>query len=80
MKKNSQETRISLVSTPTPSPSLVKKRPKTTFSNKDPLVWERLEFGEKLMERIVKIEKTNSMTNTWKKTKTKTDKDKNVGE
>ena len=53
---------------------------KTTFSNKDPLVWERLEFGEKLMERIVKIEKTNSMTNTWKKTKTKTDKDKNVRE
>ena len=28
------------------------------------------------MEVIVKIGKTNTMTNTWGKTKTKTDKDK----
>ena len=32
------------------------------------------------MEIIVKIEKTNTLTNTWGKTKTKTDKDKNDGE
>ena len=39
---------------------------------------------ENVMEVIVKIEKTNTMTNTWRKTKTKTktktDKDKNVRE
>ena len=33
-----------------------------------------------VMEVIVKIEKTNIMTNTRGKTKTKTDKDKNAGE
>ena len=33
---------------------------------------------ENVMEVIVKIEKTNTMTNTWGKTKT--DKDKNDGE
>ena len=33
---------------------------------------------ENVMDVIVKIEKTNTMTNTWGKTKT--DKDKNVGE
>ena len=34
------------------------------------------------MEVIVEIEKANTMTNTWRKTKTeiKTDKDKNDGE
>ena len=32
------------------------------------------------MERIVKIEKTKTMTNTWREKKTKTDKDKNVRE
>ena len=31
-----------------------------------------------IMEVIVKIGKTNTMTNTWGKTKTKTEKDKNV--
>ena len=30
------------------------------------------------MEVIVKIGKTNTMTNTWGKTKTKTEKDKKV--
>ena len=30
------------------------------------------------MEVIVKLGKTNAMTNTWGKTKTKTDKDKNL--
>ena len=30
------------------------------------------------MEVIVKIGKTNTMTNTWGKTKTKTDKDKKM--
>ena len=30
------------------------------------------------MEVIVKIGKTNKMTNTWGKTKTKTEKDKKV--
>ena len=35
---------------------------------------------ENVMEVMVKIEKTNTMTNTWGKTKTKTDKDKNVVE
>ena len=33
-----------------------------------------------VMDVIVKIEKTNTMTNTWRNTKTKTDKDKNDGE
>ena len=28
------------------------------------------------MEAIVKIEKTNTMTNAWRQTKTKTDKDR----
>ena len=32
---------------------------------------------ENVMEAIVKIEKTNRMTNTWRQTKKKTDKDKN---
>ena len=32
---------------------------------------------ENVMEVIVKIEKTNTMTNTWRNTKTKTHKDKN---
>ena len=32
------------------------------------------------MEVVVKIKKTNTMTNTWGKTKTKTDKSKNVRE
>ena len=31
---------------------------------------------KKVMERIVKIEKTNTMTNTWNETRTKADKDK----
>ena len=35
---------------------------------------------ENVMYVPVKIEKTNTMTNTWGKTKTKTDKDKNDGE
>ena len=30
------------------------------------------------MEVIIKIGKTNTMTNTWGKTKTKTEKDKKV--
>ena len=34
-------------------------------------------FG-KCMEVIVKLGKTNTMTNAWGKTKTKTDKDKKV--
>ena len=37
-------------------------------------------FGKIFMEVIVKIEKTNTMTNIWGNTKTKTDKDKNDGE
>ena len=32
------------------------------------------------MKIIVKIEKTKTMTDTWRTTKTKTDKDKNVGD
>ena len=35
---------------------------------------------ENVMKVIVKIEKTNTMTNTWGKTKTKIDKDKHEGE
>ena len=39
------------------------------------------QLWEKVMEVvIVKIEKTNTMTNKWGKTKTKTDKDKHDGE
>ena len=33
-----------------------------------------------VLEGIIKIEKTNTMTKTWRNTKTKTDKDKNDGE
>ena len=35
---------------------------------------------ENVMEVVVKIKKTNTMTNTWGKTKTNTDKDKNIVE
>ena len=40
-------------------------------------VVESRKFCEKVMECIVKIEKLKTLTNTWRKTKTKTDKDKN---
>ena len=36
------------------------------------------QFWEVVMEVIVKTGKTNTMTNTWGKTNTKTEKDKNV--
>ena len=36
------------------------------------------QFWEVVMEVIVKTGKTNTMTNTWGKTKTKTEKDKKV--
>ena len=35
---------------------------------------------ENVMEVMVKIEKTNTMTNIWGNTQTGTDKDKNDGE
>ena len=37
-------------------------------------------MSENIMKIIVKIEKTKTMTDTWRTTKTKTDKDKNVGD
>ena len=59
-----------------PPPTFVKKRPEnatdTANVGKSRKVWGNI------MELIVKIEKTNTMTNTRRKTKT--DKDKNVGE
>ena len=55
----------------------------TTLVNKRPInpvepeatrsVVESRKFWEKVMERIVKIEKSKTLTNTWRKT----DKDKN---
>ena len=60
---------------PSPSPTLAQKRPKNT-----PLaarsVGERRKFWERVMEVIAKIEKTNTMKNTWRKAKTRKSENK----
>ena len=49
----------------------------SSFSRYRFCVGQCLDFG-KFMEVIVKLGKTNTMTNTWGKTKTKTPRDKKV--
>ena len=63
------------------SPTVVNKRPinpvkpeATRSVVESRKFWDR---NGKVMECIVKIEKSKTLTNTWRKTKTKTDKDKN---
>ena len=50
--------------------------PSTLEANRS--VGESRKVWKNIME--LKIEKTKTMTNTWRKIKTKRDKDKNVGE
>ena len=52
-----------------PPPTFVKKRPENATATAN--VGKSRKVWGNIMELIVKIEKTNTMTNTWSETKTK---------